>query len=303
MNYNLVQDAKNKIYNSELIKFISSEKIENAFSKIHTFNNINDLLEAYGRPDYDNERLEGFNRKGESYLGPYATAHTAIHEVLHTLSSKFDNNGHRIENGISGDCSLRFSNQVNEGITDYLSCKISGESPRNYIQGNRLFAKLEPIMAKFTKNPDILMQIYLNNDVEFMKNFLNHFGKENTFEELYDQFLFKNDDEIDELLKPVNKNLNKYLKNVEKKEKWAGFVKRFKNIFSKNKVKALPSGNYQVEKKGLTMDKHQQFVNYYNQNNFASMVTKNDEKAYRQHINANQENERNDNENYEKSLD
>ena len=48
------------------------------------------MLEAYGRPDYDNERLEGFNRKGESYLGPYATAHTAIHEVLHTLSSQFD---------------------------------------------------------------------------------------------------------------------------------------------------------------------------------------------------------------------
>lgn len=52
MDYNLIQDAKNKIYNSELIKFVSSEKIENAFSKIHTFNNINDLLEAYGRPDY-----------------------------------------------------------------------------------------------------------------------------------------------------------------------------------------------------------------------------------------------------------
>ena len=30
MDYNLIQDAKNKIYNSELIKFVSSEKIENA---------------------------------------------------------------------------------------------------------------------------------------------------------------------------------------------------------------------------------------------------------------------------------
>ena len=248
MDYNLVQDAKNKIYNSELIKFVSSEKIENAFSKIHTFNNINDLLEAYGGPDYDNERLEGFNRKGESYLGPYATAHTAIHEVLHTLSSKFDNNGHRIENGISGDGSLRFSNQVNEGITDYLSCKISGELPRNYMQGNRLFAKLEPIMVKFTKNPDILMQIYLNNDVEFMKNFLNHFGKENKFEELYDEFLFKRDNEIDELLKPVYKNVNKYVKKMVRKEKLTEFANRFKNIFSKNKVKALPLGNYQEKK-------------------------------------------------------
>ena len=303
MDYNLVQDAKNKIYNSELIKFVSSEKIENAFSKIHIFNNINDLLEEYGRPDYDNERLEGFNRKGESYLGPYATSHTAIHEVLHTLSSKFDDNGHRIENGISGDGSLRFSNQVNEGITDYLSCKISGESPRNYIQGHKLFAKLEPIMTKYTKNPDILMQIYLNNDVEFMRNFLNHFGKENTFEELYDEFLFKSDDEIDELLKSVDKNVNKYMKKIARKEKLTELVNRFKNIFSKNIVKALPSGNYQVEKRDVPMNKHQQFTNYYNQNNFPSMITKNDEKAYIQYNNANKENERNSNENYEKSLD
>lgn len=303
MDYNLVQDAKNKIYNSELIKFVSSEKIENAFSKIHTFNNINDLLEAYGRPDYDNERLEGFNRKGESYLGPYATAHTAIHEVLHTLSSQFDYNGHRIVNGIAGDGRLMFSDQVNEGITDYLTCKISGESPRNYIQGHKLFAKLEPIMAKYTNNPDILMQMYINNDVEFMRNFLNYFGKENTFEELYDEFLFKRDNEIDELLKPVYKNVNKYVKRMGRKEKLTEFANRFKNIFSKNKVKALPLGNYQVEKRNMSMNKHQQFTNYYNQNNFSSMITKNDEKAYIQYNNESKDNERNGNENYEKSLD
>lgn len=303
MDYNLIQDAKNKIYNSELIKFVSSEKIENAFSKIHTFNNINDLLEAYGRPDYDNERLEGFNRKGESYLGPYATAHTAIHEVLHTLSSQFDYNGHRIVNGIAGDGRLRFSDQVNEGITDYLTCKISGESPRNYIQGHKLFAKLEPIMAKYTKNPDILMQMYITNDVEFMKNFLNYFGKENTFEELYDGFLFKRDNEIDELIKPVEKNVNKYVKRMVRKEKLTEFANRFRNIFSKNKVKALPSGNYQVKKRDLQMNKHQQFTNYYNQNNFPSMVVKDDEKAYILYNDANKVNEQNGNENYEKLLD
>lgn len=261
MNHNLVQDAKYKIYNSELIKYVSSDKIENAFLKVHTFDNLYDFLGVYGKSDYDNERLEGFNRNGESYLGPYATPHTAIHEVLHTLSSKFDSEGHRVVNGIAGDRKLRFADQVNEGITDYLACKISGESPRNYRQGNRLFAKLEPMMVKYTNNPDILMQTYINNDVGFIQNFLNYFGKENTFEEIYDQFLFKRDDEIDELLKPVEKNLNKYIKKTERQEKWNGFVNRIKNIFSKNKVKALPSGNYQMEKKKEHMYKKKDINN------------------------------------------
>lgn len=166
-----------------------------------------------------------------------------------------------------------------------------------------MFAKLEPIMAKYTKNPDILMQMYITNDVEFMKNFLNYFGKENTFEELYDGFLFKRDNEIDELIKPVEKNVNKYVKRMVRKEKLTEFANRFRNIFSKNKVKALPSGNYQVKKRDLQMNKHQQFTNYYNQNNFPSMVIKDDEKAYILYNDANKVNEQNGNENYEKLLD
>ena len=75
------------------------------------------------------------------------------------------------------------------------------------------------------------------------------------------------------------------------------------NIFSKNKVKALPSGNYQVKKRDLQMNKHQQFTNYYNQNNFPSMVVKDDEKAYILYNDANKVNEQNGNENYEKLLD
>lgn len=269
MNYNLIQDAKDKIYNSELINYVSSEKIENAFLKVHIFDNINDLLREYGKSDYDNERLEGFNRDGKSYLGPYATAHTAIHEVLHTLSSKFDDNGHRIVNGIAGDGSLRFSDQVNEGITDYLACKISGELPRNYIQGHKLFAKLEPMMAKYTKNPNILMYLYINNDVKFIQDFLNYFGKSNTFEDLYNNFLFKNDEKIDELLQPVNKNLNKYLKKIERKEKWAGIISKLKNIFTKKDVEMLSAGNQNDKHK---IDVHQQFSNYYNVNNFPTKM-------------------------------
>ena len=51
------------------------------------------------------------------------------------------------------------------------------------------------------------------------------------------------------------------------------------------------------------MNKHQQFTNYYNQNNFPSMVIKDDEKAYILYNDANKENEQNGNGNYEKLLD
>ena len=88
-----------------------------------------------------------------------------------------------------------------------------------------------------------------------------------------------------------------------RKEKLTEFANRFKNIFFKNKVKALPLGNYQVKKRNLQMNKHQQFTNYYNQNNFPSMVVKDDEKAYILYNDANKENEQNGNENYEKLLD
>lgn len=48
-------------------------------------------------------------------------------------------------------------------MTDYLAAKVSGETPRNYIQGHKLFQKLEPIMMKYTKNPNTFMQMYIGN--------------------------------------------------------------------------------------------------------------------------------------------
>ena len=57
-------------------------------------------------------KLEGFNRANGSYIGPDATVHTIIHEVLHALSSEFDKNGHRIKNGIEGNQKENFANQV-----------------------------------------------------------------------------------------------------------------------------------------------------------------------------------------------
>lgn len=284
MNYDLVNEAKCKIYNSELMKYTTTERVEKAFSKIHIYDHITDLLKEYGKSDYDNEKLEGFNRNGESYLGPYATKHTVIHEVLHTLSSKFDSNGHRTVNGIAGDGSLRFSNEINEGITDYIACKISGEKPRNYRQGNRLFSKLEPMMIKYTKDSNILMKIYLNNDVKFMEDFLENFCGKKSFDEIYDNFLFRRDDEIDALLKPIDKNLDKYLKKMERKNKWINLISRFKNTMLKNKAKALPISN--------SKEKHKQFTDYYKQDNFSSNITEQETKEHEQYNEFNKSNQK-----------
>lgn len=284
MNYDFVNEAKCKIYNSELMKYTTTERVEQAFSKIHIYDYITDLLKEYGKSDYDNEKLEGFNRNGESYLGPYATKHTVIHEVLHTLSSKFDSNGHRTVNGIAGDGSLRFSNEINEGITDYIACKISGEKPRNYRQGNRLFSKLEPMMIKYTKDSNILMKIYLNNDVKFMEDFLENFCGKKSFDEIYDNFLFRRDDEIDALLKPIDKNLDKYLKKMERKNKWINLISRFKNKMLKNKAKALPVSN--------SKEKHKQFTDYYKQDNFSSNITEQETKEHEQYNEFNKSNQK-----------
>ena len=48
MNYDLVNEAKCKIYNSELMKYTTTERVEKAFSKIHIYDYITDLLKAYG---------------------------------------------------------------------------------------------------------------------------------------------------------------------------------------------------------------------------------------------------------------
>lgn len=68
MNYDLVNEAKCKIYNSELMKYTTTERVEKAFSKIHIYDYITDLLKAYGKSDYDNEKLEGFNRMEKAIL-------------------------------------------------------------------------------------------------------------------------------------------------------------------------------------------------------------------------------------------
>lgn len=105
---NIVQQAKQIIYNSQIMLYITPEKLEEAFRKIYVYENREEFLQAFGSNEYSGGKLEGFNRSNGSYIGPDATPHTVIHEVLHGLSSEFDKDGHRTVNGISGDRTFRF---------------------------------------------------------------------------------------------------------------------------------------------------------------------------------------------------
>lgn len=282
----IIQEAKQRIYDSDIINYIGIDKIEEAFSKIFIFNNSKEFYKAYGLDDYNNERLEGFNRSNGNYLNPdYATAHTVIHEVLHGISSEFDNQGHRIKNGIMGEQRTRFGNQVNEGCTDYLASKLSGESPRNYMQGHKLFSKLEPIIVKYSKDSDILMKMYLKNDVKFLRNFLDRYGKKETFESLYDNFLFMDDEKIDNMISKINKNVNKDLKKQKRKENISNIAEKFKKLFSRKNQKLLSEENKNVNQSENQIDKHKEFLKEYQAYNISINAKMKNE----QHVEKNKE--------------
>lgn len=233
---NIIENAKNKIYKSPIMQYVSKERVDEAIKGIVYYANKKDFVQAFGSNSFKEGRLEGFNRRGISYLSPEATTHTVIHEVLHTLSSDFGRDGHRIKNGLTGGEKYNFANQINEGATDYLACQISGEEPRNYIQGHKLFAKLEPMLVKYTNKENILMQVYLNKDAEFIREFMDKFGDKNSYEELYENFLFLNDEKISQMMNKTEKGLNKYIRKqkiIEKIEKVFG-------IFKNRKIKTLP---------------------------------------------------------------
>lgn len=178
-----------------------------------------------------------------------------------------------------------FAGQVNEGITDYLAAKLSGEKPRHYHQGHKLFARLEPMMARYTENDNILMEIYLNKDVQFMHDFLNYYGKDNIFENLYQNFLFMNDEKLNSLLDNVEKNLNKDLKKRERKEKFNNFIDKVKNIFTRKdrKQKLLTECSehqYEDVNNENKIDSHQKFVEQYDINNFEMAMTQEDIEKY-----------------------
>lgn len=268
---NIIQEAKQKIYHSEVMLYVTPEQVEKAFQKIHLYSNVEEYKRTHG---ITHNNMEGANNSEGIYISPEATAHTVIHEVLHELSSEFGKDGHRIKNGIMGNKKQAFANQVNEGLTDYLSAKISGEKIRHYRQGHILFGRLEPMIVKYTKSPSALMQIYLSNDVGFLESFLNYYGKENLYDEIYENFLFMNDEKINDKMDKVEKNLNKDLAKRDRKEKIENIINKIKSIFYKKDVKMLPEGHQNNEN---IMSAHEQFVNKYDIDNFKSDMVINEQ--------------------------
>lgn len=245
----ILAQAKKIVYNSPIMKYCTEENLNLAFSKIHVIENREDFQKAYGRIISKDDKIEGFNRADGSYMGPDATVHAVIHEVLHAISSKFDNQGHRIQNGIQGEEPYNFAGQINEGATDYIAAKLSGEEPRHYIRGHKLFSRLEPLMIKDTNNPDILIEVYLNNNVEYIKNFFNRYGKKGEFENLYDNFLFMDDSKMDEMFNRIEKNLNRT-------KRFENIINKIKNIFTKKDIKYLTEGTETIKELPNNIEKY-----------------------------------------------
>lgn len=253
--------AKEKIYKSNIIKYVTEQDIEDAFSRIHIIKTQEELIREHGDYLWKDGQLEGFNRADGSYIGPMGTPHTVIHEVLHALSSKFDKSGHRMVNGIQKK-GLNFSAMVNEGLTDYLSSKISGEKRRHYLEGHLFFGKLEPVIQRYSKDPDILMKIYVNNDVEYLRNFLNTFGEKDTFEKLYNNYMFYNDEKFNKIVKPIEKNVNKFLKREKAKEKRQDVLNKIKFFLKINKAKMIEAPKEQESSQNTT-SKREEFLSEY----------------------------------------
>lgn len=201
--------------------------------------------------------LEGFNRASGSYIAPNATPHTIIHEVLHTLSSEFDKDGHRIKNGIEGDQKENFASQVNEGLTDYLAAKISGESPRHYIQGHKIFSAIEPLIQKYYNDEEILYNMYFGNkDLEFKKFLDVGLVKSGGGKAFYEKFLYLNENLVQqEMSKSINRKIKKENSLLRK------IIERFKKATNrKNKTLLLNEGDDNYDERR----KHSEFSKKYN---------------------------------------
>lgn len=246
-NVEKIEYAKKLIINSKISKFVSLEKIEKSFKRIHLYNNIDEFMKEYGKK-YDG-KLEGFNRSNGSHISPESTIHTIIHEILHELSSKFDENNHRIENGIQGKEEYNFSDQVNEGLTDYLAGKISGEAPRHYLIGNYFFKGLDKCISKYY-DEDILLEIYLNKDDKKIKQFLDKFGGNGASKKIYNEFLFLDKEKIDIILKRIERNVNiEILKqNIKNKFKMSLRVNESKSHNNKKTEKSQIEKNHECER-------------------------------------------------------
>lgn len=247
-------EAKEKIYQSPIIKYVPKEKIERAFSRIHIYENQEEWEEKASHTSWEGaiENLEGFSQADGIHFRSNITIHSIIHEVLHQLSQEFDEEGHVIINGIQGNGEEKFSNQVNEGLTDYLASQISGETPR--YMGAKFFNKIDPIIKKWYQDEEILYNIYLNHDVLKFKGFLDRALKQyGGAQKIYEEVLFFGEKEYEKIEKIANKNLKKHLKQSKKHSTFLQAI--IQKLQGKREILAIPETT--------TKDRHQEFCQEY----------------------------------------
>lgn len=241
----VVQRAKELLLSSPIMKYgVTEEKIEQLFANVHVFSSQEELLKEYNPFISKGGSLAGFSRNNHCYIGPDATPHIIIHEVLHELSSEFDKQGHRIVNGIARDSS---PSQIllNEGMIDYLASKISGEELEQYDREKTVISRLEPLLLKQSGNPDILFQI-LMQDKNRINEFIEQFAKQETADKLTNKLQFMNKEKITLSMDQIEKSFNK-------KHKWEQIKARISSIFHRRK--ALPPATQSAAKETKSKDK------------------------------------------------
>lgn len=214
-----IVDAYNLISNSFLRNYYSDNAIKTQLQSVTEINDNDLFIREFGKTNMD--VLEGFNRNNISYIGPLSTPHTVIHETLHNLSSSFSIDGKRLKNGID----LRvldnnFSFLLNEGLTDYLSTKISNEPERNkdYVIGVRFFRNIDRILNVLYGNNNLLFEGYISNNNFILENFINNFSTYKYKNQVLDYnafnkiFGYLSSKEIDGFCNNMELNALKYLK-------------------------------------------------------------------------------------------
>lgn len=242
MENEMIKKAKEKVLNSPVVKYVSEEKINLAFEKIYICNSREELYEKYyeiNNKKYDGF-LKGFNNNEVSYIINDGSIHELIHEIFHTLSSEFKD-GHRIVNGIQGEMNKgNFGSFVNEGLTDFLASKLSGEKDLAYKEQRILFEEIEEGISNFFESEDILFDIYLNKDTERLKYFIDSCVKEGTFDEIYNQYEFLNKEKRLQMAEKINKGAQKLIKKREFYKKHP-FLAKIANRIGKNNNTNIPT--------------------------------------------------------------
>lgn len=205
MKPNIAKQIKKRIYKSNIINYVSKEKLKKALENISENDNI----------------------------------HNNIYNILTYLSTQINKDNNIIKKGIETSENYQFSKILNKGCTDYLTSKISGESSEKYPQCNELFSKLEPVLIKYTGNKDILMEIFLNNKVELIKDICNNYISKGTFENIYHNFLFMEKEEIDEIINKMNEYEEVQLELINQRSILKIIMEKIRNLFVRKEQKSL----------------------------------------------------------------